>query len=142
MITVDDKSGTITTAEANSLRAGRLRAAALLLIASDVTPDDLRSSPTDTAARKVADNEIADEAERLAARGVTGRVASRALREHARLSDRRIAAAMLRQEGPAAVGMCRQAADIDPVTRCSFFAFAAAAEQLLAEGFESAAAAA
>ena len=96
-MTLDDRPATVTTAGADSLMAGRLRAAALLLIASDVTPDELRSSPAATAARKVADNEIADEAEYLAANGVTGRVASRALRERARLSDRRVAAAMLRQ---------------------------------------------
>jgi hypothetical protein len=134
MITVDDKPGAVTAWPV----AGRLRYAALLSIASGVTPAELRSAPAPTAARKIADNEIADEAERLAAHGVTGRVASRALAEHARLSDRRIAAAMLRQEGPAAVGMCREAAGRsaekgDLVTRDSVLAFAAAAVQLLAE---------
>jgi len=125
---------TVTTAEAASLRARRLRAAALALIASDVTPDELRSSPADTAARKVADNEVADEAERLAARGVTRRAASRAIRERARLSDRRVAAAFVRKYGPAAAGICRQvAATAGDETRGSWLAFAAAAEQLLAE---------
>jgi hypothetical protein len=134
MITVNDRPGHVTTAEAFSLTAVRLRCAALLLIASDVTPDELRSSPAATAARKVADQEIADEAEYLAARGVTRRAAARALRECARSSDRRVAAAFLCKYGHAAVGICLQIANTaGDETRGSWLAFAAAAQQLLAE---------
>jgi hypothetical protein len=134
MITVDERPGTVTTSEADSLRAGQLRYSALLLIAGGLTPAELRSWPAATTARKVADEEIADEAEYLEARGVTRRVASRAVSEIDRLGDRRVAAAILRKEGPAAVGICLQIADTaSDETRGSWLAFAAAAEQLLAE---------
>jgi hypothetical protein len=147
MMTLDDRPVTVTTAGADSLMAGRLRAAALLLIASDVTPDELRSWPEPTAARKVADREIADEAEYLASRGVTKEVARRAIAEYdqgrprrryseddARREIRAVAEALLRREGPAAPGIFRQVADkVDGSTRESFLEFAATAEQLLAE---------
>ena len=140
------------------LPATALRFTALVGIAAGITAEELRTRSACTA-REAADGQLADEVERLIACGVTKEVARRALaddgdrprrrysEEDARREIRAVAEAMLRQEGPAAIGICRQIAATagqrgDAVLRCSFLEFAAAAELLLAEGFDPAAAAA
>jgi hypothetical protein len=137
MITVDDRPRAVTTAEApNLLRPQRARYIALGAIVGGVTPGELRSATTGRVGRQ-----IADEAEYLLAHGVTRRAAIRARKEIARSSVRRVAMAMLRQEGPSAVGIFRELAETaglrrDGVTESSFLEFAETAEQLLAEGFD------
>ena len=146
MITVDERPSAVTASEGpNLLHPKRARYIALGAIADGVTPGELRLAAAERSSR--VGRQIADEAEYLIAHGVTGRVAVRAQGEIARLSVRRVAAAMLHQEGPAAIGICRQIADTagqdgDAVLRCSFLEFAAEAELLLAEGFDPAASAA
>jgi hypothetical protein len=111
---------------------------ALLAIAAGVTAEAVRTGSAGTGI-EAQDKQIADEAEYLTAHGVTRRAASRALSEYdeamrRRLSDERVARALLRKEGPAAAGICRRIAiTCDPRDRGSWLKFAAAAERLLAE---------
>lgn len=140
------------------LDPARRRFIALVGIATGVTADKLLAIAAPTAdADEVASSQIAEEIVFLAWCGFTESAARAVLDERSRAKKnaprrprseeqsraeiRAVAAAMLRQEGPAAVGLCRQAAataaqDGDPVTRRSFLEFATAAEQLLAEGFD------
>lgn len=131
---------------------------ALLGISMGFTPGELRTRSAG-GPREAVDHQVADEIDLMTMCGFTRQVASTVLaeRDHAnralhaghccaeeaRREIRAVAGAMLRTEGPAAVGMCRQIADTadkrgDAQMRRSFTEFAEAAEELLAErGAES-----
>jgi hypothetical protein len=110
---------------------------ALLAITLGYTAEEVRTGPAATGI-EADDKQIADEIDYLAAHDVTRRVASRAVSEHdqsmcRRIEDERVAQALLRQEGPAAPGICRRiASTCGPRDRGSWLKFAAAAERLLA----------
>ena len=106
---------------------------AISVIADGILPGELRSRTAGTP-REGAGKQIADEAEYLAARGVTRRVARRAVEECSRWYVRRVARAFVDWKGPAAVGFLRGIADSpDTVMRRSYTEFAEVAEQLLTE---------